>query len=463
MLHHIRIENFKAWRDTGEVRLAPITVLFGTNSAGKTSIPQLLLLLKQTAESSDRQRALHFGSHRTLVELGDLAGVLHGHDRRRSLRFELGWDLAQSLDAKDVYNDRRYKTDQIGFYASIHGEGDHPQPVVQRMGYELHLEDGDETVVLGMKQTKKSGKYELDTTGYSPVRRVGRKWPLPPPTHFHGFPDEAVAYFQNTGLVADLTLEMTRLLESVHYVGPLRERPKRLYRWSGETPPDVGTDGDRSVEAILAAGDRQFNLGPNRRYKPLDVLVAERLEQMGLVHAFRVVPLATGLRDYEVRVKTGAKSAEVLITDVGFGVSQVLPVIVECFYVPARSIVIFEQPEIHLHPRVQAELADLFIDAIHSKENGAPRDVQFIIESHSEHFLRRLQRRIAEKALKPEEAALYFVDQDKGEAKIDPLEVDTYGRIENWPDKFFGDAIGETEAQMTKMMERMIGEAGDGG
>lgn len=67
MLTKLRIKNFKAWRDTCEIRLAPLTVIFGTNSGGKTSIPQLLLLLKQTAESPDRQRALHLGDTRTLV------------------------------------------------------------------------------------------------------------------------------------------------------------------------------------------------------------------------------------------------------------------------------------------------------------------------------------------------------------------------------------------------------------
>src|SRR5690606_26485450 len=126
---------------------------------------------------------------------------------------------------------------------------------------------------------------------------------------------------------------------------------------------------------------------------------AERLRAMRLIDDFDIRPIAPHRREYEVLVRTGPKSPEVKLTDVGFGVSQVLPVIVECLYVPRRSIVIFEQPEIHLHPSVQADLADLFVDAIRAEEDGKPRECQFIIESHSEHFLRRLQRRIAEEAL----------------------------------------------------------------
>lgn len=153
-------------------------------------------------------------------------------------------------------------------------------------------------------------------------------------------------------------------------------------------------------------------------------------------------------------VQTGGKMPRVKLTDVGFGVSQVLPVIVECFYVPAGSIVIFEQPEIHLHPRVQADLADVFVDAIKARENGASRDCQFIIESHSEHFLRRLQRRIAEEELTPEQAALYFVDTGPSGARLDELEVDSYGNIRNWPDGFFGDEMADLVARAEAQARR---------
>lgn len=453
MISHLRIRNFKAWQDTGDIRLAPLTLLFGTNSAGKTSIPQLLLLLKQTAESADRQRALHFGDHRTLVDLGDLPGVLHRHDLRRSLELELEWTLPRKLNFTDAYHNEKYAASSLGFSATLRGEGEPTQPFVQRMGYTLDPGSA-EPVQIGMTR-KRSGEYDLETAGYHAVRRQGRKWPLPSPTHFFGFPDEAVAYFQNTGFVADLGLELTRLLENIHYVGPLREYPQRLYPWSGETPVHVGTKGERAVEAILAAKGRSFNLGAKHRYKSLDVLVAERLKQMGLINDFVVKPVARGRKEYEVRARIGRQGTEVLLTDLGFGVSQVLPVVVECFYVPARSVVIFEQPEIHLHPAVQSELADLFIDAVRAREDGTDRNVQFIIESHSEHLLRRLQRRIAEGELAPEDAAVYFVDTADGEARIEELKVDAYGRISNWPDSFFGDAIGETEAQMDAMFRKM--------
>ena len=219
----------------------------------------------------------------------------------------------------------------------------------------------------------------------------------------------------------------------------------------------MGVKGERAVEAILAARDRSFNLKTRRKTKSLQELVAERFKAMGLIHAFHVKPLGQHRKEYEVLVQTSSKLPEVKLTDVGFGVSQVLPVIVECFYVPRRSIVIFEQPEIHLHPRVQADLADLFVDAIRAREGGAARNCQFIIESHSEHFLRRLQRRIAEEELSKEDAALYFVHTEGSQARIEELDVDIFGNIKNWPDNFFGDEMGDlvarTEAQVKRMQK----------
>jgi predicted ATPase len=168
-----------------------------------------------------------------------------------------------------------------------------------------------------------------------------------------------------------------------------------------------------------------------------------------------VKSLSTAGKVYEVLLTTGPKLPKVKLTDVGFGLSQVLPVIVECFYVPPGSIVIFEQPEIHLHPKVQADLADLFVDAVRAREGGVPRACQFIIESHSEHFLRRLQRRIAEEVLPASDAALYFVNTREGEARLEALDVDAYGNIKNWPEDFFGDEMGDLVARTEAQAKRM--------
>ena len=84
MLTSLRVKNFKAWKDTGPVRLAPLTVFFGANSAGKSSLGHLLLALKQTVLSADRKRPLLLGDDNALIDLGTFAECLHNHDLTQS-------------------------------------------------------------------------------------------------------------------------------------------------------------------------------------------------------------------------------------------------------------------------------------------------------------------------------------------------------------------------------------------
>ena len=151
-------------------------------------------------------------------------------------------------------------------------------------------------------------------------------------------------------------------------------------------------------------------------------------------------PVAQDSSIYQVVVQKTPSSAKVLITDVGFGVSQILPVLALCYYAPAGSIILLEQPEIHLHPSVQSGLADVLIDAVKN------RKVQIVVESHSEHLLRRLQRRVADQTVSPEETALYFCEAVAEGSKLTALDVDLFGNITNWPRDFFGDEFGEIAA-----------------
>jgi len=183
--------------------------------------------------------------------------------------------------------------------------------------------------------------------------------------------------------------------------------------------------------------------------------MASWLKSMGVIHSFVVKPVAQGRKEYEVLVKTHATAPEVKITDVGFGVSQVLPVLVQAFYCPPNSTVWMEQPEIHLHPQVQAELADVFISAIRSSEKGNARNVQLIIESHSEHFLNRLQRGIAEGEITPDDVAIYFCKRAGSATELEALEVNLLGDIENWPENFFGDEVADLSARTVAAMNRL--------
>jgi predicted ATPase len=197
-----------------------------------------------------------------------------------------------------------------------------------------------------------------------------------------------------------------------------------------------------------------YSRGRGHKRQSLEERIASWLQELGLIDRFEVKPIAKGGKLFQVWVRRNPKAPDVLITDVGFGVSQILPVLALCYYAPEGSTLILEQPEIHLHPRVQAGLADVFIDA------AKTRAVQIIVESHSEHLLRRLQRRIAEEQFLADEAALYFAETKDGESRLTTLELDLFGAIKNWPEGFFGDEFDEIAATSKAVLKRRSQTAG---
>lgn len=137
MLTHLHIKNFKAWKDTGPIRLAPLTVIFGANSAGKSSLGHLLLALQQTARSTDRKRVLNLGDSSSMIDLGTFADCLHGHDLGQTMEFELGWKLNRPLDIRDpLVTTARYQGDQMQLIVELVA-GKLDQPEMQAMSYAL--------------------------------------------------------------------------------------------------------------------------------------------------------------------------------------------------------------------------------------------------------------------------------------------------------------------------------------
>ncbi len=366
-------------------------------------------MLKQTAESSDRNRVLHLGDDKSLVDLGTFNGLMHGH-KGGSLDLSFSWDGAK----------------QFTFSASV-TEADSVTSV-SRFAYAF------DEYRFGMVAGKtRADGYRLEVRGELNIPGVTVCEGLPAPIKCYGFPPEAVRPYQNPDYLPALALEFERCFERLVYLGPLRQRARRNYGWAGSPPLDVGWDGEQTIQSLVAA---KVVSSSN---SSVESRVAEQMKAMGLIDSFRLRPIGrTG--EYEVLAKVTQTSTEVSLTDVGFGVSQVLPVLVLCYYVPEGTTVILEQPEIHLHPSAQSELADVLINVVKN------RKLQIIVESHSEHLLRRLQRRIAEGKFPATDAALYFCEMQNGASRATELQVGDDGFIKNWPNDFFGDEMGEVAA-----------------
>lgn len=459
MLTHLQIKNFKAWKDTGPIRLAPLTVIFGANSAGKSSLGHLLLGLKQTSLLTDRRRALHLGDANSLIDLGTFSDCLHGHDAKAKLEFSLGWRLHRAVDLRDPLQlEMAYAGDRMRLDSVLRADA-RGLPELERFRYELMNEVGNPQLS-AEHGVRDGGKAYLNVEPMKLVMKQGRKWPIEPPEKFYRFSDVTLARYQNADSLSQFPLEVERLLAGLTYLGPLRDHPRRTYSWAGDIVPDVGDRGELAIAALLAAAQegRELNRGHRKKKSRFEKFIATWLHDLGVIDSFSVHPVGKGRKEYEVLVRAHKGAPEVKLTDVGFGVSQVLPALVQAFYAPPESTVWMEQPEIHLHPQVQAELADTFISAVQAYEDGRPRNVQLIVESHSEHFLMRLQRRIAEEVISPDDVAVYFARRSGDSLDLEALKLDMYGDIENWPDNFFGDEMAEITARTQAAIRRRMSQ-----
>ena len=417
MITELRAQNFKSWQDTSKLQFAPLTGLFGANSSGKTSILQVLLMLKQTVEhpSPDWNEPLYFGDDGSLVNLGNFGTVIHKHKQDLSLDISVSW---KSSTVADINKYIRFYNLNVETLSSSQGDRDRSEEI----SFSTNIARG----------VVNNSYYATDLYRFDVQQ--------PDLFRCYGF---RTARNQIMEISSRFEGDFENLFSRILYLGPLREHPRHHYTWEGDHPKSIGQEGEKAISALLSGRIRRF---------PIDEQILNWLQRLELIDSYDLRPISDTNQDYEFLIKKYKGGPEVRLTDIGFGVSQVLPVLILCYYAPEGSILILEQPEAHLHPKVQTELADVLIDVVKN------RNVQIILESHSEYLLSRLQRRMAEKEIAAADTALYFCEIKDGTSEIEQLNVDEYGNIRNWPQDFFGDVTGElikktkVEMQQRKVM-----------
>lgn len=436
MITHIRMKNFKSWKDSGEVKLAPLTGFFGTNSSGKSSLLQMLLLLKQNVGHLKSREIIFFGDANSLVNVGNFHEVIHGHEQEEQLELEFGCKLKEpfkmpiyGVKADGQPGDVPVLIDNFTFNTVIHEVG--MDILIDRFRYNFEsCEIPEVEWVRGFLQ-------HTDLFEYQHSQQISTM-------NCYGGPYQE----QPHRLLRPLSGAFENLFSDVYYLGPTRVDPQRRYSWSGDHPMHIRQWGNQTINALLSARVRKLKTLHKAEELPIEERVSYWLQEMELAHSFSLDWASQGSKEYEVRIQKSPESAPVTLVDMGYGLAQFLPVLVLCYYVPEGSTLILEQPGIHLHPKVQSQLADLLIEVI------TERNLQILIESHSEHLLNRLQRRIAEEKISVDKTALYFCRNDEGESRRDRLIIDEFGNIENWPENFFGDEMGDLFAMTEAQRER---------
>ena len=432
MIRTITLENFKAFRDL-KVSFRPITVLIGPDNVGKSSILAALRLLGQTTTSYDPSVPLLLQG--PLGDFGTYRDVVHGNHRGRPFHIAL---------EVDEYGNR--------YFLNL----EYKYRTVRR---ELILREAT-------LETGKRRRRHLITISYSEdsqrhlITRLGAK-SVPIPYRgtmagslllFHFLPR---VYFrprtrgkgQERALFAELfsPSESERLsieintaagalennLQSVDYIGSMRTPPERNYQHTGEATSRIGSQGENW------AGHLVLDLNRPARSRTIEVPLHDWMKKAGLASDVR--PKWSSDRTYEIQVQHPKSREYENLADVGQANSQVLPVLVGGLRLPADSTYIVEEPEIHLHPRAQAELGDFFL---YLYERG----VQALVETHSEYLLLRLQQHVARGAIPPEAIIFYYVSARGTRKVVRQLSLDRQGRfVQPIPHGFYPERLEEAK------------------
>ncbi len=238
---------------------------------------------------------------------------------------------------------------------------------------------------------------------------------------------------------------------SVKYLGPLRDAPKPLYPLAPAADPhDVGLRGEHTALILELHKNKKIRYIPSANFnssvierktvtRTLETAVIDWLQYLDVANS--VKSRDQGKLGHELKVALSNSDSMHDLTHVGVGVSQVLPILVMCLLADPDSTLVFEQPELHLHPKVQTLLGDFFLSM-------ALCNKQCIVETHSEYFIDRLRFRIA--ATPPEkelnsQAKIYFVEKPSEDSSFREVVINEYGAISDWPEGFFDQSQHQAE------------------
>lgn len=258
----------------------------------------------------------------------------------------------------------------------------------------------------------------------------------------------------NSRIFSEATDVLTQYFtRNVKYLGPLRNEPQSVYASLGyDEPSSVGLKGEYTAAALHINRNRTISyLSPVQEgihgfsYAENVCLLKDAcqdwLSYLGVVEKFHTRD--KGKQGYELYVKVADGEKWQDLTHVGVGVSQVLPIVLMFLLSSPDDILIFEQPELHLHPKVQSRLCDLFITM-------AAAGRQCIIETHSEYMINRLRLRIAQSEASEvkNSTSVYFISKENGLSSFDNVNINSYGSISKWPKDFFDQTDREIETIM---------------
>jgi predicted ATPase len=438
-LQKISMENYRSFHKS-DLEFSKITLLLGPNSGGKTSIISSLLSALQSDGFPN-----YLSLNGQLVETGDYREVISSHDVRKNLSigidFIYGNDSAPKFfSAKGVYSRDNETSMPVLQSAFVRDEEIHWSAYKFRSKYKVEWsyfpekdhanelrKDNPELMVALEKMLismADSLKNENPKKKNSPNLIVdSEEMPI------RGSYEADLPSILGTGIAENVWAGVSisqsisafkRFRERFSYIGSHRFAPQRTYYHMVGSDLRVGVCGQNSIEQVIA-----WKNAKNKKLLELAVV----MKKLGLATNIAASKLAGGR--FEVRINVPGSKVSSSIADVGFGVNQILPVLVAELQLPKRSTVAVSQPETHLHPKVQAELISHFVERV--KGDG----FRYIIETHSEYMINRLRRLIRKGDISQGDVSVYYVEPSSAGASVHRIVFERNGKISGAPKGFF--------------------------
>ncbi len=432
MLTKIRIKNFKCFQDTGELDIRPLTFLVGPNSSGKSSLLKALLTLKQTVDSTDFQNALI--ANDKWIQLGAYPEFVYKGESMRNIDISMELTTPARFNKMEIPNyikfnfSLRYnhKTTQIELEKSEIAAGkEYKLQIIRKKSRNEYYAKFTYKTNDEHKTLKYNNVFPLKFYNFVPSLKKGETY------------EEKLKERLPPRIYWTMSLIIEDVLRDFFYLGPLRDYPRRFYITSGQAPPDVGIRGERAIDVLWLS---------HRSDSKVEDEVRDWLKKFDIAQDIKLTRVRKG-NYYIVNIVDPQTGTEVNIADIGFGASQTLPIIIESFYAPSDSVILIEQPEIHLHPKAQSILGDLFIKAVKEKNRT------FIVETHSEHILSRVRRRIAERKIGTDNIAIYYFEPTPEGTKIQRVTINDQGQYESFPEGFFEEDVTEAFEHLKAISE----------
>lgn len=420
-LTDLLFENYRSFQRQERLAIRPLTVFIGRNSAGKSAITRLPLLLRRSLLPEARAPLeVEFDGHDFGASFLDLV-----NNRVPTRTITLGLAVSDGTT-------RIALAAQVGYWDEYNLQGVRAFQLQSGQHALMDLEWNKQGEPIGEGLVYRDLLAPTDSPAEDVVRFAG----LIPLNVRARSPGESAT-------IAGVYAAIREAFSDLVYLGPFRDAPARDMRLPESSIRDVGLRGSHAAHALA---DDMLRHGSS---------VLRRVGDWYRDHLGGwALDLVREGRSFSVVLHPPSDaSVAVNLRDAGVGLSQVLPVVVqhELDRASGRTggLDIIEQPELHLHPGAHGDLADLYIEAV------SRSSTRFLIETHSENFVLRIRRRVAEGTLATKDVAIYWVD-DNADAKprVRPIGIDDKGNVDFWPRGVFAEDFEEVKAIRLAQRER---------